>query len=898
MIAIKDLSTNEITYICSYISPKEIKKYFGKFPKDFARIKPGFRAAGLSDDEAINTVVKNVSSGFVENFVTKWLEQKIYEIDGNIKALMDSGLGEQRALIQTFPDSIFEKNIDLYFKVVQKDVSEQYIALIKEAIMMLSEISEIEKKVDESSSENYQKQIEQLIFDVEANNEDLVKANQVIDSLNNELNEQREHVGELEAEISNENDHLIAKNKHWEQFANCNDVGPVDEQTDYQHTSICRVINDLYDRPKLIRLADVSGDHIELFVSDETKPYRFDNRDRLFWNDGPSESDFIGIWNWSAIPNNNDPSTDYVKTAYTDRIGFVQILIMSEATSLKDVISAICKDVGTSILGNRVLCVYKTENGYYEGVLCNSKDFEEANGIIRLSKNICVLPTYLVNPSDVLAIHNFYLYRNLGMGIPQDTYYVKSPIDIVKECVLSYATSTALRNNGLSKKEAQHCQAFIKELPLHNLYEEISQMCLCTLSDAKKYVDEFIELADSYLSANDVELSVLALCLDRNIGFVNKCKDQLRAEWEDEIASIKAEEEKKISLLKQTREEMAVKISEFESTRSSKLKQLDDLDASISEKEALVQKVNENVANRIAEARKNAADFISEMAFCSANVDIPSRENSIVVEQHVTFDDCGSIGDINTFKDELSENFERIGYEEVIASEMADMFAFCSVSRLPIIIGSNAIEIANCVSATLRNRGVDLITAMPDLSNVVEICDYIEKDCSNYKIVLIDGVLDSLNSALFQRIENSFKNTPNAIVVMSLGNVPVDLLPSNIVERSIYIDGDIGLETYGSSMIKGFVCTFEFVDDLDSDAINERLRELKPFAKRVKRLALRNYSRYLASTGENLSTSSIVILQILISYIAAGKKEEFEELARECKFDNRVISKLGRLIEA
>lgn len=47
------LNKSEIEYLCRRMSPKEIKSYFQKFPKDFTRIRPGFRPNALSDDDAI-----------------------------------------------------------------------------------------------------------------------------------------------------------------------------------------------------------------------------------------------------------------------------------------------------------------------------------------------------------------------------------------------------------------------------------------------------------------------------------------------------------------------------------------------------------------------------------------------------------------------------------------------------------------------------------------------------------------------------------------------------------------------------------------------------------------------------------------------------------------------------
>ena len=49
------------------------------------------------------------------------------------------------------------------------------------------------------------------------------------------------------------------------------------------------------------------------FKSERTDNY-FENRDRLYRNDGPTALGTIGIWEWTAIPNRDNPAIDYVQS--------------------------------------------------------------------------------------------------------------------------------------------------------------------------------------------------------------------------------------------------------------------------------------------------------------------------------------------------------------------------------------------------------------------------------------------------------------------------------------------------------------------------------------------------------------------------------------------------------
>ena len=76
--------------------------------------------------------------------------------------------------------------------------------------------------------------------------------------------------------------------------------------------SLCEVISD-YNTGQtwLARYADLDGNGCYCpFRQDKAKLPYFRNRDRIFYNGGHSNVDSYGIWTWSAVPNENDPSRD------------------------------------------------------------------------------------------------------------------------------------------------------------------------------------------------------------------------------------------------------------------------------------------------------------------------------------------------------------------------------------------------------------------------------------------------------------------------------------------------------------------------------------------------------------------------------------------------------------
>ena len=68
-VDIKSLNEEEFRKLCESIGANAFKKLYEKFPEDFSKICPGFRAKNLKVDKAIDLAVKNRSKKFISDFV-------------------------------------------------------------------------------------------------------------------------------------------------------------------------------------------------------------------------------------------------------------------------------------------------------------------------------------------------------------------------------------------------------------------------------------------------------------------------------------------------------------------------------------------------------------------------------------------------------------------------------------------------------------------------------------------------------------------------------------------------------------------------------------------------------------------------------------------------------------
>ena len=87
-----------------------------------------------------------------------------------------------------------------------------------------------------------------------------------------------------------------------------------------EFVSVCRISEDYNGRIWLTRIADINDQQLSVPYKSNRSTTYFENRDRLYRNDGPSQVDTIGVWRWTATPNLNDSETDYVQSFFVSDI--------------------------------------------------------------------------------------------------------------------------------------------------------------------------------------------------------------------------------------------------------------------------------------------------------------------------------------------------------------------------------------------------------------------------------------------------------------------------------------------------------------------------------------------------------------------------------------------------
>lgn len=146
MISLHELNNSEMEYLCQAIPPAVTASYFTQFPKNFQKIRRGFRVKSLKPHELTKVLFDNRNVPFIERFVQKQAEFLIEDIEKYHSGLVDKGTLPIDAYIYTLADSRFDKNVSLFFKILgNTDFGDEVIGVIESAVRVYQQSKSVQK---------------------------------------------------------------------------------------------------------------------------------------------------------------------------------------------------------------------------------------------------------------------------------------------------------------------------------------------------------------------------------------------------------------------------------------------------------------------------------------------------------------------------------------------------------------------------------------------------------------------------------------------------------------------------------------------------------------------------------------------------------------------------------
>lgn len=752
------LTKEEKSTLCEIISGKELKELFVKNEQEFLKIKRGYRAKSLNEHQALSIAIAHVDKPFIATMVNTFVEYWLREIEENIVKLEGEGSSHSTALAKTMLDSCFVNNVELYFKLTGSSLNTDACSNLYERMEDIkserarnAEISNKIKSIEEENQRlsNQVTEAHHSINIIKTEYEEKIqKIEQDKSELSSLLDEARAKVSELQtgpSDFSGDDADCLA------QFDDT-DISILPSVNTNEIVSLCGVVSDFNGQKWLKRYADLNnnGNYCTFHKNEDNPPY-FTNRDKIFWKDGPTEDGFYGVWNWFAVPNENDPSKDYIRSRYNTEIKPIESVTLTEATTLDELANLLKEGINYQPHSQRVMFSIYTSKGEHTGILCITKELTTVNGITNISGNCYSVPIYEFTDDDIIHLDNgLSFYQSAFAGLPSKLYHLKSPLDIVKDIVLSSVSWSTYKTRNVTRTQYKIFKNFIDAIPVDDIICKIRVACCCSSSAAKELLDKFLNIVWKYVDEESLEDEIILSAASVNKKLQEKTKKLIRQDWETENKILLSEERQKLDLLRTELKSAADNLDEARKTLEKTKTEDEHLSCIIAEKKKMAEDVEKAVAERIQKARENVADFVASMAFVggqqvestySAAVDAKLEPVKTIYCSYPEFENFDDLEAHHSWKDVINTAIYELTDAGVAKQYRSGLAAFlCSayIEKQPILlVGPNAIGIAQafCAAVTAHKHG----TLYCEGGYVREVIEKIGSDGED--IVIINNLL-------------------------------------------------------------------------------------------------------------------------------------------------------------
>ena len=484
----------------------------------------------MTEQQALSIAISNIDKPFIATWVNIMVEHWLKEIQENIAKLEGEGLSHRAALATTMLDSFFVNNVELYFKLTDNPLdADAYSNLyermenIKSERARNAEISDRIKAV-EQENRSLSDQVEAAQRSMDAIKTECEERVQEIEQSKNELEsllaEAQAKIAELQtapSAFTNDDADYLA------QFDDTNTSilpsGSADEII-----SLCGVTTDYGGQKRLVRCADLNHNgQYSIFRKDDNISDDFTNWYKISHRDGPSHDGFYGTWIWHSIPNDKDPSKNYILSRYNTEINPIEIFILTEAKNLDDLINLLKEGIEYQPHGRRVMFSIYASKGKYTGILCTTKELNTVEGKTTISEDCIVVPVYEFAGDDIIRLSNgLSFYRNAFAGLPSKLYHLKSPLDIVKNIVFSSLSWNAYKTREVTRAEYRTFKDFIRAIPVDDITRKIGTACRCSTPAAKELLDEFLNIVWKYVDGDSLEDEIIHSAISANVELQEK----------------------------------------------------------------------------------------------------------------------------------------------------------------------------------------------------------------------------------------------------------------------------------------------------------------------------------------------------------------------------------------
>lgn len=518
-----------------------------------------------------------------------------------------------------------------------------------------------------------------------------------------------------------------------------------------EFTSLCSVWTDSYDKIWLSRLADLKNGKLDFPIIDEDRPKFFENRDRLYYNNGPSRDGTVGIWKWSASPRDTDKAKDYITSDFQYGLHPTRFIQIRRISTLEQLSKRLLEGIVTHKYECDTFFAYENASGVYEGVFCEAKEliFDDK---IYLRKDIVSLPIYRFCQSDIITIKKSMRFiKDIPLPPATERLSVGSVNENIKTILIDRMTWPLYKDCiGRTKAEWRNCKTLFERVCEESLYESIADKMGCTLAEATELINNFIERTNFLFEKGDIDSDVLARIAMNHDSLRAQCEAAVEEHWKTTHAEAIAEAQKELDQKKQAAANIVNEYkSQFEKIKADKKvaeeahqkilretadaqAKLDQLLTEIEEYEVLGANTVQAVRDKIGLAQQDMAGFIAELSTF-----LPQQSGQSSPANRWTFtpgEVCHSMDNMegcNSWKDTfelLCDNLQLAGIGSQWTIMLSSFLYSAYLNRMPLLLaGPNAKAIADALSMTIYGKKVDLLKCCGE-QDAAALSSFVESD--------------------------------------------------------------------------------------------------------------------------------------------------------------------------
>ena len=699
--------------LCKLIGAGQLRKFYQKNPSWFTSVKRGFRAQSLEDDKAIALAVQYSS----EHLITDFLNDRVDSLMKSIKKAQDKeaekGKSDAEALIFAILNSRFKDDPEFYFAMEGFTRSKEEQCAILAAINIAKNHASIpmeqpEKDADTDKYEELKRKAETEKTELENKIQQLQNECELISKKNKDMEyalaEKDQYFAEQNKQLREEKDEaesVANKLKRMQKYVVRGESGLKDPE--YPYCSLCRTFLD-DGKMKLDRCYDIDNEMISE-EANENYPSRrtlyINPKDPVLYPEG-----HIGVWKWTAKESDQARDGFRYLTEYNVGLQPAEIVCLSDCISDNDLVIQLQQKVEFDVCCDNVLVCYKVVNGY-RGIYISKGQFVYTDSQISLKNTVINLPIFEIYNSETILVKGHLLSSKFDFGMPMDIVRVRDPFECIKALFQKRYPQAESKRRGLTTAAHNQMLAYLKELPNKEFVEELATNCDLSESEAIEFVEQFIQRANSYLDASDFEDQMLLAIIRTDPELLQKCKCLLRDEWLAENEELVADADKKLNGYKVEANNEQKRVDDLREQLEAVKHQLQQSNSELAAKEQMAKDVEDKVAERIAAAQKNAAEFIASQAFvgCATSTGstvstvTPVNASKYVAGQSIGMQDCETYEGLSDYLDNLSGNLIAAGVDKDYAYELAIYLDSAYRNGIAVfLVGPNGQAIANAFS--------------------------------------------------------------------------------------------------------------------------------------------------------------------------------------------------------